>query len=98
MDLAKQIKREAARHNILLQDVAEKLGVSVQALSYQINGNPKLSTLVNLASVIGCDISDFFRDSQEIIITCPHCGEKLVFTFKNEWEIKGKTLIEDVRM
>ena len=78
MDIAKRVKNQAQKHGILLQNVAEKLGISVQALSYQINGNPKLSTLVNIASVIGCDVKDFFAaDDNETSIICPHCGQKI---------------------
>ena len=35
---------------------------SKSSLSQSINGNPNLSTLQSIAEVIGCKVTDFFKD------------------------------------
>lgn len=76
MDIAKQVRKQATQHGMMLQDIAEKLNMSAQNLSYRLNGNPTISTLQKIADVIGCDVKDFFCDDESYII-CPHCGDKI---------------------
>lgn len=45
----------------MLNEIAQKLGISRRALSSRINDNPKLSSLIEIAEAIGCDITDLFR-------------------------------------
>lgn len=40
----------------------KKIGISQPSLSSLINGNPSVAALRNIASIIGCEITDFFRD------------------------------------
>ena len=85
MDIAKQIKQQAKQHGLTTQMLADKLGIARQVLSSQINGNPTITTLGKIADAIGCDVKDFFTGDDDnsrdrIIIICPHCGEKLVFS------------------
>ena len=67
-----------------LNDLAQKLGVSRQALYLQINNNPRISTLQRIADALGVPVGQLFDQkpqpttSDNITITCPHCGAKLV--------------------
>ena len=68
-----------------LNDLAQKLGVSRQALYLQINNNPRISTLQRIADALGVPVSQLFDQKPQptnadnnTTITCPHCGEKLV--------------------
>ena len=67
-----------------LNDLAQKLGVSRQALYLQINNNPRISTLQRIADALGVPVGQLFdqkpqpKNADHNVITCPHCGEKLV--------------------
>lgn len=67
-----------------LNDLAQKLGVSRQALYLQINNNPRISSLQRIADALGVPVGQLFdqtpqpTNSDHNTITCPHCGEKLV--------------------
>ena len=67
-----------------LNDLAQKLGISRQALYLQINNNPRISTLQRIADALGLPVGQLFdqapqpKNADHTTITCPHCGEKLV--------------------
>lgn len=69
---------------LTLNDLAQKLGVSRQALYLQINNNPRISTLQRIADALGVPVGQLFdqtpqpTNAEHNVITCPHCGEKLV--------------------
>jgi len=44
--------------------VAERLGISRQALNEQINaGSIRISRLYEIAEILNCEVSDFFEDA-----------------------------------
>ena len=70
---------------LTLNDLAQKLGISRQALCLQINNNPRISTLQRIADALGVPVGQLFDQAPQptnadnnTTITCPHCGEKLV--------------------
>ena len=69
---------------LTLNDLAQKLGVSRQALYLQINNNPRISTLQRIADALGVPVGKLLdqqpqpTNADNNVITCPHCGEKLV--------------------
>lgn len=67
---------------LTLNDLAQKLGVSRQALYLQINNNPRISTLQRIADALGVPVGQLFDQTpadtaDHNVITCPHCGAKL---------------------
>lgn len=58
--------------------------ISTSAISQSINGNPTISTLQTIADIIGCKVSDFFRDEVDnnTTMVCPHCGKPIVVELK----------------
>ena len=54
------IKRALADHNITQVQLGEKLGLSPQSLTSVIKGNPTVKKLEDIATAIGCDITDLF--------------------------------------
>ena len=46
--------------NIPLAEVAKRIGISPVSLSQSLNGNPTLSRLQEVASVLGVDVSELF--------------------------------------
>lgn len=70
MDIQSVIKK----YGYTIQKVAEKMpnskdkgkvGISQGSLSTIINGNPTISTLQAIATIIGCNVSDFFADENK---------------------------------
>ena len=74
------IKSTINRHGFTLQQIADKLGISQQAVSQAVNGNPSLSRLQEIAGAIGISVSELLADEQpsaDTIITCPKCGHAI---------------------
>ena len=54
------IKRALREHNMTQVELCKKTGLLTQTMSPIINGNPTISTLMQIAEGIGCDITDLF--------------------------------------
>ena len=75
------IKDVLKKYGITQIALAERLGINRVSLNATLNNpNIKLSTLEKIADAIGCDVTEFFSPdtAEHNVITCPHCGEKLV--------------------
>lgn len=59
------IKRALAEHGITLVKLGEKLNVFSQSLTSVIKGNPTVKKLEEVATAIGCDITDLFYSSED---------------------------------
>ena len=59
-------------------------GISRQSLYLAITGNPTVSTLKDIAGIIGCQVSDFFKDEDDgsVTVVCPHCGKPIAIEVK----------------
>ena len=75
------IKKRIRECGFTTQQIAESLGISQQAVSQAINGNPSLSRLEQIASAIGITVSELVSDAPGHIIVpqmhCPYCGHDL---------------------
>ena len=63
-----------------LEAVPTKMGVSKQAMSQLLKGNPTIAKLQEIASIIGVPVSELVREEDEqrsTSITCPHCGKEI---------------------
>ena len=57
LDMMRAIKERG----FMAKDIADKLGITTVAMSLRTNAkNPRLDTMVQIAEVIGCDITDLF--------------------------------------
>lgn len=79
-----RVKEILKDKQLTLNDLAKKLGISRQALYLQINNNPRISTLQRIADALGVPVGQLFdqkpqpKNADHNVITCPHCGAKLV--------------------
>ena len=79
------IKETAKRHNVLLQDIASRMGISVIGLSKHVNGNPSVAVLERIAEAIGdgCTPAELvtppeaWASQSAPVLRCPHCGKPL---------------------
>ena len=80
-----RIKQAIKESGISVGELAQKMGVSRQTISRQINGaNITVSTVQKIADALGLPVGQLFdqkpqpTNADHNVITCPHCGEKLV--------------------
>ena len=78
-----QIKEALKKRGLKQIDLAERLGINRVSLSRLLSdkNDMRLSTIKKIADAIGCDVTEFFTPADKAdhnVITCPHCGEKLV--------------------
>ena len=75
------IKKRIRECGFTTQQIAERLGISQQAVSQAINGNPTLSRLEQIAGAIGIPVSELVADNPASHIEpqqkCPYCGHDL---------------------
>ena len=61
LDMIRAIKERG----FMAKDIADKLGITTVAMSLRTNAkNPRLDTMVQIAEVIGCDVTDLFYSEE----------------------------------
>ena len=85
------IKRALSDHNITQVQLGEKLGLSPQSLTSVIKGNPTVKKLEDIATAIGCDITDLFypdpteeAEKKEVPAGTENGGETLDTTIRGD--------------
>ena len=85
------IKRALSDHNITQVQLGEKLGLSPQSLTSVIKGNPTVKKLADIATAIGCDITDLFypdpteeAEKKEVPAGTENGGETLDTTIRGD--------------
>lgn len=80
-----RIKQAIKESGSSVGELAQKMGVARQTISRQINGaNITVETVQKIADALGVPVGQLFDQTpqkttaENITITCPHCGEKLV--------------------
>ena len=78
-----QIKETLKQRGLTQNELAERLGINRVSLSRLLSdkNDMRISTIKKIADAIGCDVAEFFTPAEteeHNVITCPHCGEKLV--------------------
>ena len=83
-----RIKEILKEKNMTVQELADILNISRQALSKQIQGKLLVETAQNIANALNVPIWQLFADPTEIqtkdntFITCPHCGREIQIEIK----------------
>ena len=77
------IKDTLKKRGLKQNDLADRLGINRVSLSRLLSdkNDMRISTIKKIADAIGCDVAEFFTPADTAdhnVITCPHCGEKLV--------------------
>lgn len=78
-----QIKEVLKKRGLKQNELADRLGINRVSLSRILSdkNDMRISTIQKIADAIGCDLAEFFTPEateEHNVITCPHCGEKLV--------------------
>ncbi|MCR5158643.1 MAG: helix-turn-helix domain-containing protein [Prevotella sp.] len=78
MNIANNIKAAANAHGKTISSLATEMGVAQSHLSRTINNERiSLKDMEALATLIGCEVSDFFNDNPSPTLVCPKCGARL---------------------
>lgn len=91
-----RIKEILKTKGMSVQELADKMGISRQALSRQINGKLLVDTAGKIAFTLGVPLWQFFATPEErakdeeasiikdtsIIIECPKCHGKIIYELK----------------
>ena len=77
------IKEVLKQRGLKQNDLAERLKINRVSLSRLLSdkNDMRISTIKKIADAIGCYVTEFFAPAdtaEHNVITCPHCGEKLV--------------------
>ena len=72
-----RVKEICKSKGITMQELAEKMNVTNQALYAAVSGNPTIGKLQEIANALGVEVVDLFGAPKEGIISCPHCGKKI---------------------
>ena len=80
-----RIKQAIKESGSSVGELAQKMGVARQTISRQINGaNITVETVQKIADALGLPVGQLFdqtpqpTNADNITITCPNCGAKLV--------------------
>ena len=80
-----RIKEAIKESGSSVGELAQKMGVARQTISRQINGaNITVETVQKIADALGLPVGQLFDQKPQTttadhnVITCPHCGSKLV--------------------
>lgn len=85
-----RIKEVCREKNISLTEVAQRIGINPISLSQSLNGNPTLSRLTQVASVLGVEVADLFDKEPETRIQgCVYVNGKPVL-------VKSQKDLEDL--
>ena len=88
LDMMRAIKERG----FMAKDVADKLGITTVAMSLRTNAkNPRLDTMIQIAEIIGCDITDLFYpdpteevEKKEVPAGTENGGETLDTTLRGD--------------
>ena len=82
-----RIKEILKEKGMTLNELAETLGVSRQALSRQIQGKMLIDTAERIAKALDVPMWQLFADPVEVSedgkrLVCPHCGKAITVELK----------------
>ena len=95
MDL--RLKEITKSNGLTMQQLSEKLGVTRDTLTRNVNGNPTIETLSKIATALEVPIWQLFASPEEVqlpsnahSIKCPHCGNEFPVSVNVELKTQNK--------
>ena len=86
--MALRIKELCKEKQITMKEIAEKLGINPITLSQSLNGNPTLSRLQEVASILGVSVPELFETRGPVSKEIHGCiyveGAPLLITSKED--------------
>ncbi len=72
-----RVKAISREKGLTMEQLADKLEITPNTLTRNVNGNPTMETLEKIANALGVTIPELFEQSATDVINCPHCGGKI---------------------
>ena len=72
-----RVKDVIKSKGMTMQEFADKLGITRDTLTRNINGNPTIETLDKIANALGVPITELFDSEPADVVQCPHCGRNI---------------------
>lgn len=78
-----RVKEICKEKGLLFKQLADKIGISDVGLRKQVQGNPSLKTLENIAEALNVPVWELLISKEDIckgaenICLCPHCGKPI---------------------
>ena len=86
-----RVKEITKSKGLTMQQLSEKLGVTRDTLTRNVNGNPTIETLSKIATALEVPIWQLLASPEEVqlpsnahSIKCPHCGNEFPFSVNVE--------------
>ncbi len=90
-----RVKEITKSKGLTMQQLSEKLGVTRDTLTRNVNGNPTIETLSKIATALEVPIWQLFASPEEVqlssnahSIKCPHCGNEFPVSVNVELKTK----------
>lgn len=64
------------QHKVTQVELAERLGISRQALDVSLNRDMRVSTLERIAQALDITVGELYGEGR-ISCSCPHCGAEI---------------------
>jgi transcriptional regulator with XRE-family HTH domain len=91
-----RVKEITKSKGLTMQQLSEKLGVTRDTLTRNVNGNPTIETLSKIATALEVPIWQLFASPEEVqlpsnahSIKCPHCGNEFPVSVNVELKTKS---------
>ena len=91
-----RVKEITKSQGLTMQQLSEKLGVTRDTLTRNVNGNPTIETLSKIATALEVPIWQLFASPEEVqlpsnahSIKCPHCGNEFPVSVNVELKTKS---------
>ena len=91
-----RVKEITKSKGLTMQQLSEKLGVTRDTLTRNVNGNPTIETLSKIATALEVPIWQLLASPEEVqlpsndhSVKCPHCGSE--FPVSVNVELKPET-------
>lgn len=90
-----RVKEITKSKGLTMQQLSEKLGVTRDTLTRNVNGNPTIETLSKIATALEVPIWQLLASPEEVqlpsnahSIKCPHCGNEFPVSVNVELKTK----------
>lgn len=92
-----RVKEITKSKGLTMQQLSEKLGVTRDTLTRNVNGNPTIETLSKISTALEVPIWQLFASPEEVqlpsnahSIKCPHCGNEFPVSVNVELKTQNK--------
>lgn len=84
------VKKMCKENGMTLSELAQKIGIAPESLSRSLNGNPQLSTLIDISEGLGVDVLSLFKNEDDINGIITYKGKTFIINSIKEYNNLAK--------